>query len=77
MRDPVRVERLLIASCLAYVWMLCLGVLVKATGQVGVVHRKKRCDLSLFQLGLLWLEHALNEGLELWVAFRLPPVRRL
>ena len=76
LRDPARVERLLIASCLAYVWMICLGVLVKATGQVGVVHRKKRCDLSLFQLGLLWLEHCLNEGLTLWVAFRLPPVRQ-
>ena len=34
LRDPVRLERLLIASCLAYVWMVCLGVLVKATGQV-------------------------------------------
>lgn len=76
LREPVRLERLLIASCLAYVWMICLGVLVEATGQVSVVHRKKRCDLSLFQLGLLWLEHALNQGLQLWVPFRLPPVAR-
>ena len=77
LRDPARLERLLIASCLAYVWMICLGVLIQTSGQVAVVHRKKRCDLSLFQIGLLWLEHALNEGLELWVDFRLPPVRRL
>ena len=49
---------------------------VYATGQVSIVHRKKRCDLSLLQIGLLWLEHCFNEGLQLWVAFRLPPVRQ-
>ena len=46
-------------------------------GWLGHIHRRTRCDLSLFQIGLLWLEHCLNEGFALWVAFRLPPVRRL
>ena len=74
--EPARLERLLIASCLAYVWRVCLGEAVTTTGRLPVIHRNKRCDLSLFQIGLLWIEHALNEGLPLWVAFRLPPKRQ-
>ncbi len=60
--DPERLARLLIATCLAYVWLVCLGAEVVRRGGQGVVHRSHRCDLSLFQLGLLWLEHCLNEG---------------
>lgn len=75
--DPARLERLLMASCLGYIWMVCLGVLVKQKGWLPQIHRRSRCDLSLFQIGLLWLEHCLNEGLEIWVAFWLPTTRRL
>ena len=75
--DPARLGRLLIASCLAYIWMTCLGVVVKENGWLKSIHRRTRCDLSLFQIGLLWLEHCLNEGFSLWVAFRLPPSCRL
>ena len=75
--DPARLERLLIASCLAYIWRVCLGVVVKKQGWLGHLQRRARCDLSLFQIGLIWLDHCLNEGFALWVAFRLPPVRRL
>lgn len=75
--DPERLCRLMIASCLGYIWMVCLGVAVKQNGWLPLIHRTKRCDLSLFQIGLLWLEHCLNEGLPLLVIFRLPPTRRL
>jgi hypothetical protein len=70
--DPERLSRLLIASCLGYIWMVCLGVRVKQQGKIPVIHRSNRCDLSLFQIGLLWLEHCLNEGLDIWVGFLLP-----
>ena len=60
--DPQRLCRLLIATCLAYYWMVCLGVEVLRRGWQGIVHRRNRCDLSLFQLGLVWLEHCLSEG---------------
>ena len=60
--DPERLSRLLIATSLAYYWMVCLGAEVVRQGWQGLIHRTKRCDLSLFQLGLLWLEHCLNEG---------------
>lgn len=75
--DPARLERLLMASCLGYIWMVCLGVLVKQKGWLPHIHRRSRCDLSLFQIGLLWLEHCLNEGYAIWVAFWLPTTRRL
>jgi hypothetical protein len=74
--DPVRLSRLLIASCLAYLWMVCLGVVVTEQGWLPQIHRRSRCDLSLFQIGLIWLEHCLNEGLALRTVFRLPPIRR-
>ena len=34
-----------------------------------MIHRRKRCDLSLFQLGLRMLEHFLNEELPIPVQF--------
>ncbi len=62
LRQPERLLRLLIATCLAYYWMVCLGAEVIRHGWQAVIHRAKRCDLSLFQLGIHWLEHCLNEG---------------
>ena len=74
--DPESLSRLMIASCLAYLWLVCLGVRVKQRGWLSEIHRRTRCDLSLFQIGLIWLDNCLNEELALWVAFRLPPNRR-
>jgi len=60
--DLARLCRLLIATCLAYYWMVCLGAEVVRRGWQALIHRKERCDLSLFQLGLTWLKHCLNEN---------------
>lgn len=67
--NPERVSRLLLASCLAYIWIIYLGVKAKKDGWMGIIHRTKRCDLSLFQLGLKLLNHVMNEGLAIPVAF--------
>jgi len=67
--DPQRLSRLLIASCLAYIWLVYLGSLCKKDGWQSIIHRRKRCDLSLFQLGLRLLEHFLNERLPIPVQF--------
>ena len=67
--DPQRLSRLLIAACLAYIWMIYLGSLGEKEGWRSVVHRHDRCDLSLFQLGLRILEHFLNEDLAIPVVF--------
>lgn len=74
--DPKRLERLLMATCLAYIWMVCLGAWVLQSGRLPLIHRAKRCDLSLFQIGLIWLEHCLNESLPLPVSLEIPRERR-
>ena len=67
--DPQRLSRLLIAACLAYIWIVYLGSLCEKDGWGSVIHRSDRCDLSLFQLGLRLLEHFLNEELPILVQF--------
>jgi hypothetical protein len=68
---PQRLSRLLIAACLAYIWIVYLGSLCKEEGWTRVIHRRDRCDLSLFQLGLRLLEYLLNEDLPILVQFHI------
>jgi hypothetical protein len=67
--DPQRLFRLLMAACVAYLWIIYLGTLAHVEGWVSIIHRGDRCDLSLFQLGLRLLTHFLNEGMPISVAF--------
>jgi Transposase DDE domain len=69
--DPQRLSRLLIAACLAYIWMVYWGSLGEKEGWRSVIHRKDRCDLSLFQLGLRILAHFLNEDFSIPVVFHI------
>jgi hypothetical protein len=66
---PQRLSRLLMAACLAYIWIVYLGALCVQDGWVHMIHRGDRCDLSLFQLGLRLLDYLLNEGFTIPVAF--------
>ena len=75
--DPARLARLLLAACLAYLWIIYLGVVARRDGWLGIIHRRDRCDLSLFQLGLALLDHLLNDGFPLPVAFQPPPVETI
>jgi hypothetical protein len=67
--NPERLSRLLIACCLAYLWIVYLGMLCERECWAKVIHRTERCDLSLFQLGLRLLAHFLNEDLSIPVQF--------
>jgi len=67
--DPERVHRLLIATCLAYLWLIYLGTLASQPHWRRLVHRSDRCDLSLFQLGLRLLEFWLDDDAPLRIAF--------
>jgi hypothetical protein len=67
--DVQRLSRLLIAACLAYIWIVYLGSVCEKEQWRPLIHRRKRCDLSLFQLGLRFLEHLLNEELPIPVKF--------
>lgn len=73
--EPARLARLMMATCLAYIWIVFLGALAKQTGWHTVIHRTDRCDLSLFQLGLRVLDYFLNEHLPIPILFRMPPSR--
>jgi Transposase DDE domain len=69
--DAKRLSRLLIAAWLAYIWVIYLGALCMQEGGGELIHRRHRCDLSLFQLGLRFLDHFLNADLPIPVAFHL------
>ena len=67
--DPDRLAQLMIAACLAYIWMIYLGNMAIKQGWSKIIHRTDRCDLSLFQLGLRLLDYFLNHDMRIPVAF--------
>jgi hypothetical protein len=67
--DPTRLSRVLIAACFAYIWIVYWGATCLKEGWVEIIHRRHRCDLSLFQLGLRLLDHFLNKDLPIPVVF--------
>jgi hypothetical protein len=67
--DVQRLSRLLIAACLAYIWVVYLGSICVKDQWRPIIHRRKRCDLSLFQLGFRLLEYFLNEDMPILVQF--------
>ncbi len=83
LNDPARLTRLLIASCLAYLWLVYLGVCALGDGWLKRLHRRDRCDLSLFRLGLRLLARCLKDAIPIPEGFLVPavlpqkPVRQL
>jgi hypothetical protein len=69
--ESTRLSRLLMAACLASIWIVYLGALCEQDGWVQIIHRGDRCDLSLFQLGLRLLDYFLHEDLMIPVAFHI------
>ena len=45
LRDPERIDRLLIAISLAYIWIVFLGEYALEKGWDKIIHRIDRCDL--------------------------------
>ncbi len=74
LRDPQRLARLLIVACLAYLWVVYLGVRALQDDWLKRLHRQDRCDLSLFRLGLRLLARCLKEELPIPEGFLGPPV---
>lgn len=67
--DPKRLAHLMVAACLAYIWVVYLGTQAMQSHYLPLIHRTDRCDLSLFQLGLRLLEHLLDFDLPIPIAF--------
>ena len=70
--DPKRLCRLLIATCLAYLWLVYLGVCGVRKDWMQQLHRQDRCDLSLFRLGLRLLARCLKDHLPIPKGFLVP-----
>jgi len=62
--DPARVSRLLVAACLAYIWMILQGLQVLAQNKTDCIDRTERNDKSVFRLGLDWIRYCLKRDLE-------------
>ncbi len=81
--EPARLTRLLIVSCLAYLWVVYLGVCALRDDWLKRLHRSDRCDLSLFRLGVRLLARCLKdrspipEGLLVPAVFPRKPVRKV
>lgn len=67
--DPEKVNRLLMAACLAYIWMVWLGVEVLVRRYAHFIEPNHRRDKSVFRLGLDWLKYSLKHGLQLMISF--------
>jgi hypothetical protein len=66
-----RLSTLMVAACLAYLWIAYLGLTAIRQDWVKSIHRTDRCDWSLFRLGLALLDYFLNEDLPIPVSFTL------
>ncbi len=69
--DPKRLSNLMIAACLAYLWIVYLGCVAVREDWVKTIDRPDRCDWSLFRLCLALLDHFLNELIPIPVSFNL------
>ena len=75
--DPARLSRLLIAACLAYIWMIVQGLRVIAENKLSLIDRSDRRDKSLFRLGLDWIRYALKHSLDFQPTFHFLPLETL
>jgi hypothetical protein len=75
--DPERLGRLLVAACLAYLWMIIQGLQVMAERKAALIDRTDRTDKSIFRLGLDWLRYCLKKGLDFEPQFWFQPAPSL
>lgn len=75
--DPARLSRLLIAACLAYIWMVSQGLQLIAADKTHLIDRAKRIDKSLFRLGLDWIKYALKYRLDFQPIFHFQPLEAI
>jgi hypothetical protein len=70
---PDRVHRIMLAAGLAYLWVLYLGAVAHHDDWLPLIHRRHRCDLSLFQWGLRLLDYLLWHDKPSLSSFALQP----
>lgn len=61
--DPERLIHLLIAACLAYIFLLLVGIQAVNHQVINQIHRKERCDWSLFTIGKRAFQYLVDQRL--------------
>jgi hypothetical protein len=69
LRHFQRLSRLTLAVVLAYDWLMTTGAGVIKRGLRHYVDRKDRRDLSIFQIGLRWIERCLTNARPITMPF--------
>lgn len=69
---PDRLSVLTLAIALLYIWLVFDGVNLNQSGQRSWVDRSDRRDLSVFQIGLRWIERCLKNSAPFSMSFLLP-----
>lgn len=73
LRHPERVNRLLLATSIAYLWMIFLGVeIANDNDRRQIIDRPDRTDKSLFRLGLDWFIYSMTRELDIKILFAPP-----
>jgi len=69
LRHIHRLNRLLLLVCLLYVWLIRTGLMLIISQRTSLVDRHDRRDLSLFKLGVRYIQRLLNNGqpLRVWL----------
>jgi hypothetical protein len=60
LQHVARLSRLTLAVVLLYVWLVSMGTRVIKQGERYLIDRAERRDLSIFQIGLRWIERRLT-----------------
>jgi hypothetical protein len=69
--DIIKLSRLTLAVVLLYVWLVAYGSKVIKNGKRSLVDRSDRRHLSIFQIGLRFIERCLTNALSFHVGFSL------
>jgi hypothetical protein len=75
--DFLRLSRLTLAVALLYAWVMITGAAIIDTPERCLVDRSDRRDLSIFQIGLSFIERQLTNSLDFLVALLGPPDLKL
>lgn len=71
--EPDRLDSLLLATCLAFIWMIFLGIEVISKNLTHFIDRIHRTDKSIFRLGMDWLKYSLKKGKSIQPIFIFTP----
>jgi len=78
LHHPERVNRLLLTTSIAYIWLLYLGVeIAQDETRRRLIDRTDRRDKSLFRLGLDWFIYTMTNELDIHVLFAPPDLIKI